>query len=169
MGARILIVDDHQVVRQGVRSLLAQFRPEWEICGEASNASEALEAVTNLQPDVVVLDITMPGRSGLELASHIRTLGLSCQILIFTMHHSQRLGGDIRAAGAQGYVLKSQAAQDLVLAIERILAGGTFFGAPTEPAAPSGPGPNRSTLFRTRLRPVRTLKFPFGRFSPLAT
>lgn len=151
MIPRILLVDDHQIVRQGVRALLAEFRPEWEVCGEAGNAREALEAVANLRPDVMILDVTMPGRSGLELASHIRRLGLSCKILIFTMHDSERLGTDVRAAGAQGYVLKSQAAQELVLAIETVLDGGTFFGAPNESSEQRESGPNRNILFFARL------------------
>jgi DNA-binding NarL/FixJ family response regulator len=151
MAPRILIVDDHQIVRQGVRTLLEEFRPAWEICGEAANANEALQALANLKPDLMVLDITMPGQSGLEVASEIRRLGLPCQILIFTMHHSERLGSDVRAAGAQGYVLKSQAAQDLVLAIERILGGGTFYGEEDEGGDGSDPKPNRNLFFCRRL------------------
>jgi two-component system, NarL family, invasion response regulator UvrY len=151
MPPRILIVDDHQIVRQGVRSLLAEFRPDWQICGEAENANEALEAIRNLSPDLTVLDITMPGSSGLELAAQVRTSGLAGHILIFTMHESQRLGVDVRATGAQGYVLKSQAAHDLVFAIERILAGGTFYGNETEGGSEREPDPNRNMSFRVRL------------------
>jgi two-component system invasion response regulator UvrY len=127
MCAKILIVDDHDVVRQGLRSLLAA-RADWEICGEAAAGEEAVQAVANLKPDVVILDITMPGMSGLEAASRIMALGAGTRILIFTMHESQRMAVDVREAGAHGLVQKSQAARDLILAVERLLAGGTFFG-----------------------------------------
>jgi DNA-binding NarL/FixJ family response regulator len=127
MSAKILIVDDHDVVRQGLRSLLAA-RPDWDICGEAAAGEEAVQAVAHLKPDVVILDVTMPGMSGLEAASRIIALGTGTRILIFTMHESQRIAVDVREAGAHGFVQKSQAARDLILAVERLLAGGTFFG-----------------------------------------
>jgi two-component system nitrate/nitrite response regulator NarL len=152
MPPSILIVDDHQIVRQGVRTLLTEFRPEWQISGEASNAAEALQAIQALKPDLVVLDITMPGTSGLELTAKIRSLGLPSRILIFTMHHSSRIGSDVRAAGAQGYVLKSQAARDLVFAIESILDGGTFYGQESEGGGGSDPSPRRNVFFFSGLR-----------------
>ena len=131
MHPRILIVDDHEIVREGIRTLLRRSRSDWQICGEASNAGEALNAIKTLAPDIVILDITMPGMSGLEAAQRIRSMRHASRVLIFTMHDSERLATEVREAGAQGYVLKSQAARDLVLAIECILAGGTFFGAPS--------------------------------------
>jgi DNA-binding NarL/FixJ family response regulator len=124
---KILIADDHEIIREGVRSLLSRSRPDWEICGEATNGREAIEAVKVQKPDVVVLDISMPVINGLEAASRIATLGVGCRTLIFTMHEGGRLADEVRKAGAQGYVQKSQAARDLVAAIEELLAGGTFF------------------------------------------
>lgn len=135
MPPKISIVDDHEVVRQGVRSILMKSRPEWEICGEASDGKAAIQSAMACDPDVIVLDITMPGMSGLEAASHILKLGMRSRVLIFTMHESERLIIDVRAAGAHGFVQKSQASRDLVLAIEALLAGGTFFG-PTPQNAP---------------------------------
>jgi|SRR5450755_2530012 DNA-binding NarL/FixJ family response regulator len=129
MPARILLVDDHEIVREGIRTLIAKSRPEWEICGEARDGEEALEAVTALKPDVVILDITMPKMSGLEAAPRIAKLGLGCRVLIFTMHDSERLTSEVRQAEAQGLVLKSQAARDLIRAVDRLLAGGTFFAS----------------------------------------
>ena len=135
MAARILIVDDHEIVREGIRTLIDRSRPEWEICGEASDGEEAIEAVRTLKPDVIVLDITMPRMSGLEAAPRIAKLGLGCRVLMFTMHDSERLTIEARQAQAKGLVLKSQAARDLIRAIERLLAGGTFFseGMPVAP------------------------------------
>jgi DNA-binding NarL/FixJ family response regulator len=127
MATRILLVDDHEIVREGIRTLITRSRPEWEICGEARDGEEALEAVRALKPDVVILDITMPKMSGLEAAPRIAKLGLGCRVLMFTMHDSERLSTEVRQAEAQGLVLKSQAARDLVRAVDRVLDGGTFF------------------------------------------
>jgi DNA-binding NarL/FixJ family response regulator len=127
MATRILLVDDHEIVREGIRTLITRSRPEWEICGEARDGEEALEAVRALRPDVVILDITMPKMSGLEAAPRIAKLGLGCRVLMFTMHDSDRLSTEVRQAEAQGLVLKSQAARDLVRAVDRLLDGGTFF------------------------------------------
>src|ERR1700736_948056 len=119
MPVRILIVDDHEIVRDGIRTLLSRSRHEWTICGEASNAEEAIEAARTLKPDVVILDITMPKMSGLEAAPRIAKLGLGCRVLMFTMHDSERLCSEVRQAEAQGLVLKSQAARDLIRAVDR--------------------------------------------------
>lgn len=126
MPARILIVDDHEIAREGIRTLIRGSRPEWEVRGEAVNGEEALEACRALKPDVIVLDVTMPRMSGLEASSQIATFGLVCRVLMFTMHESERLSLDIRQAGAHGFVLKSQAARDLIRAIDLLLQGGTF-------------------------------------------
>jgi len=131
MPPKILIVDDHEVVREGVKTLIKRSRPQWVICGEAKNAQEAIQASRTLQPDVTVLDITMPGMSGLEAASLIYASG--SRVLMFTMHESEHLATDVYEAGAQGFVLKSQAAKDLIRAIERLLGGGTFFGSEFNP------------------------------------
>jgi DNA-binding NarL/FixJ family response regulator len=132
LGVRLLVVDDHEIVREGVRSLIRECRPEWEICGEATNGAEAIEAIQNLNPDIVILDIAMPYMSGLEAAARIAKLGLACRVLLFTMHEAERLTAEARQVSAHGYVMKSQAARDLIRAIDRVLAGGTFFGS-TDP------------------------------------
>ncbi len=120
-------MDDHEIVREGIRTLISRSRPDWEICGEARDGEEALEAVRVLKPDVVILDITMPKMSGLEAAPRIAKLGLGCRVLMFTMHDSERLSNEVRQAEAQGLVLKTQAARDLIRAVDRLLNGGTFF------------------------------------------
>jgi DNA-binding NarL/FixJ family response regulator len=150
MPARILIADDHEIVLEGIRTLVRRSRREWEICGEARNGKEAVEMVKKLRPDVAVLDITMPVQSGLRAALEICKLDVSCRVLMFTMHESDRLGIEVREAGAHGYVLKSQAARDLIRAIDYLLAGNNFFGAPPERLKPDKDKPNPGTLFRVR-------------------
>jgi DNA-binding NarL/FixJ family response regulator len=134
MNARIIIADDHEVVREGLKALLASARPDWTVCGEASNGEEAIQRTRDLNPDIVLLDITMPGISGFEASSEMRKLGIVCPILIFTTHQFDGLAAEARQAGAQGFVNKTQAFRDLVLAIETLLSGGTFFGRPPQPA-----------------------------------
>ncbi len=128
MAKKILVVDDHEVMREGIRSLIVKSRRDWIVSGQASSAQEAIELAQSVKPDVIVMDITMPGASGLEATVKMRELGMQIPVLIFTMHESERLENDVREATAQGYVLKSQAARDLILAIDALLAGGTFFG-----------------------------------------
>jgi DNA-binding NarL/FixJ family response regulator len=151
MNPRILIVDDHKIVREGIRNLLARSGKNWEVCGEASNASDAIVAIKSLQPDVVVLDVSMPGISGLEAARLIGKLGLGTRVLIFTMHESPRIAVEVRDAGAHGYVSKSQANRDLVLAIQTLLSDGTFFAVPSgHPPDPTGHS-NHGVTFRAAL------------------
>ena len=98
----------------------------------------------------------MPGISGLEAARLIGKLDLSTRVLIFTMHESTRLESEVRDAGAHGYVSKSQAARDLVHAIQTLLSGGTFFAGASEPSPGSGENPGRgSTFFSILRRPNR--------------
>lgn len=146
----ILVVDDHQIVREGVRSLIGTVRPGWTIL-EAADGAQATEVIQKENPDLLVLDITMPGVSGLEVASQLRKSGFDRPILMFTMHKSDRLGMDAREAGAQGYVLKSQAVDDLVRAIDALLSGGTFFGQPSSVKAKTG-ATNPNLLFFSGLR-----------------
>ncbi len=146
MAVKILLADDHEVVRQGLRTIL-KARPDWEIIAEAENGQQALEAVRDLNPDIVILDITMPVMSGLEATQAICNLRIGTRILIFTMHDSKSLVKAVRKAGADGYVLKSRAARDLIKAIEAMLAGGTFFG----PEATSDGGEGEQTKAKNLL------------------
>lgn len=143
---RILIVDDHEIMREGLKSLLSKSRPEWEICGEAIDGEQAVRQVRDLRPDLVILDISMPRLSGLAASAQMRKQGLGVPVLIFTTHESERLELETRRAGAQGFVLKSQAARDLVEAIDTILAGGVFFGKPSKPKTEDDK-PNPGILF----------------------
>lgn len=133
--ARLVIADDHDIVREGIRRILARMRPNWEICGEAGNGEDSVKLVAALIPNLLVLDVTMPGMSGLEAARRIAQSNPACRILIFTVHEAGWLKSEIRRVGAHGYVQKSQVARDLVTAIECLLAGGTFFEDPAEEMA----------------------------------
>lgn len=143
MKARILIADDHEVLREGLKAFLMKFRPNLEICGEAINGEQTIQCVQELDPDLVILDITMPGMSGLEACSRMRKMKLNVPVLIFTTHDFERLGTEVQQAGAQGYVLKSEAAQNLITAIDQLLDGGTFFGHASQ-TTPSGGEKNKS-------------------------
>jgi DNA-binding NarL/FixJ family response regulator len=156
---RILIVDDHEIVRQGIRSLIEASRPEWRIVGEGQNGEEAVKMVQELQPDVAVIDISMPVMNGLEAAKAISQLDTKSRTLIFTMHESDRLAHEVKAAGANGFVLKSQAARDLVVAIEKLLSGGSFFGPGTKSNGPDGEKPAPSGVLTAA--PLPTLRLPF--------
>jgi DNA-binding NarL/FixJ family response regulator len=147
MPPRILIADDHDIVREGVRTLIARARPNWQICGEARNGNEAISAVQRLKPDVIVLDITMPGLSGLEATERIVRLDTGCRIVIFTMHESSSLDGEVRRTGAHGFVLKSEASRNLITAIETVLSGGTFYGLPAFPTKKEDEKPEPGIAF----------------------
>ena len=123
---RILVADDHEVVRRGVRVLL-EARPDWQICDEAAEGREAVEKATRLRPDVVILDIGMPLLNGLEAARQIRAVSPRTEVLILTMHESEQVVREVLAAGARGYVLKSDAGRDLVNAVEALGRHKTFF------------------------------------------
>jgi len=143
----MLIVDDHEIVRMGLKSHLAASRPDWEVCGEATDGEQAIRLTQELNPNLVILDITMPRLSGLEATSQMRRLGLDTPILIFTTHDFTTLATEVRDVGAQGYVLKSQAVRDLVRAIEAILQGGTFFGAPKKAETKRDDEPHPGAVF----------------------
>jgi len=123
---RLLVVDDHAVVRRGVRALL-QSQPGWEICGEATNGEEAVRKAADLKPDIVVLDISLPGLNGLEATSRILKESPESEVLILTMHHSEELAQQVIKAGARGYVLKSDADQSLIAAVDKLRHHQTFF------------------------------------------
>lgn len=140
--ARILVADDHEVVRQGVRALL-EAQPGWVVCGEARSGREAVARAAELQPDVVVLDITMPELNGLEATPQIRR-AVPSKILILTVHESDQIVTDIVDAGAHGYVLKTDAGRTLVEAIRALLDGKRYFTERVQSAAERRTGARRA-------------------------
>jgi len=119
MSLRILIVDDHAVVRRGVRSLL-ESHEGWEVCGEATTGRDAVEQSRRLRPDVVVMDLSLPELNGLDATRQILKDTPDTEVLVLTMHHSEELARDVLQAGARGYVLKSDADENLIIAVDSL-------------------------------------------------
>ena len=125
---RILLADDHDLVRRGIRSLL-EAHAGWEVCAEASNGREAVKVAENSMPHVAVLDLEMPEMNGLEATRQIKKILPEVEVLIYSMHESEQLIRDAIGAGARAYVLKSDAGQRLVEAVEALSRHKPFFTA----------------------------------------
>lgn len=131
---RVLIVDDHAVVREGIRHVLT-IDEGFEVVGEAATAEAAIELCARVHPDVVVLDITMPGMSGLDAAARMQALTPNAKLLVLSMHdHEEYVTQSVRA-GASGYVRKDSSPAELRAAVRTVHEGGTFFSAPLLHAA----------------------------------
>jgi DNA-binding NarL/FixJ family response regulator len=124
--ARILVADDHDVVRQGLGSLI-QEQPQWKIIAEVKDGRDAVAKASELKPDIAILDISMPALNGLEATRQIIKVNPQTKVLILTVHDSEQVIESVLNAGARGYVLKADAASDLVRAMQALLAGQTFF------------------------------------------
>ena len=127
---RILIVDDHHLVRRGVGDLLSK-EAGWEICGEATDAPEALEKASSLNPDLILLDISMPNGSGLETARCIRRQIPHVKILMMSHHDAVQFAQSAIASGADGCIDKARLALDLVATIKGLQAEGTSHAGST--------------------------------------
>jgi len=123
---RVLVADDHEVMRLGIRNLL-EIQPGWSVCAEANNGQEALEKTLQFNPDVIIMDISMPVMNGLEAASLITKKQPQIPVILFSLHLSDDLYRHFKTDGIRGAVAKGDAARDLVLAVRTVLAGGTFF------------------------------------------
>jgi DNA-binding NarL/FixJ family response regulator len=141
---RIVIADDHELVRQGMRAILATV-PGWTVCGEAANGRDALALALELQPDLLVLDLSLPEMNGIEVTRQVRRAS-AVAVLIVSMHDVDQSVQEAIAAGASGYVLKADAGRTLVDAIRTVLSHGEFFserlsvvdGRKAEPAPENG-------------------------------
>ena len=127
---RIVIADDHELVRGGIRALVGT-RPGWEIIAEAADGRDAVQIVHDMKPDVVVMDIGMPNLNGLDATRQIVAAVPQTRILILTMHHSEQIIREVIAAGAQGFLLKSDTGKELINAIEALQNHRTFFATET--------------------------------------
>jgi DNA-binding NarL/FixJ family response regulator len=123
---RILLADDHDIVRRGLKDLLEQ-HVGWQVCAEAPNGRAAIELALQHRPHVAVVDLSMPELNGLEATRRIRQSLPETEVLIFTMHESEELIREVLAAGARGYLLKSDAVRQLVPAVESLARRKPFF------------------------------------------
>ncbi len=155
---RILVADDHEVVRKGLCALL-QAQPDWEVCGEAADGREAVEKAQQLKPHVVILDIGMPVLNGLEATRQMLRANPQAKILILTLHDSDQVVRDVLQAGARGFLLKSDAARDLVAAVEALKQEKTYFTSKVSAMVlegylkGGGIAPTLPSLSRNRLTP----------------
>jgi DNA-binding NarL/FixJ family response regulator len=123
---RILLADDHHATRRGVRYLLEE-KPEWKVCGEASNGREAVEMAATLMPQIAIVDLTMPELNGLEVTRQIVKTAPGTAVLIYTMDESEKVVHEVLAAGAKGIVLKTDLDSSLIQAVETVAQGKPFF------------------------------------------
>lgn len=122
---RVLIVDDHAVIRRGVQGILSTY-PEWDLCGEADNGQDAIRLAGELSPEVVIMDVSMPGMNGLEATRIIHDVLPETKVLLLTLHSSSEFVRSAFRAGARGYVLKSDAENELVRALNVVIGEGTY-------------------------------------------
>jgi DNA-binding NarL/FixJ family response regulator len=126
---RILIADDHEIVRKGIRDIV-ESHPGWEQCGEAADGQEALELAIREKPDIAVLDVSLPKLNGVALARRLRKDCPNTRVLLFTMHDDDETVRSALAAGARGYVLKSDSGSNLEAAISALQANRLYFSWP---------------------------------------
>jgi two-component system, NarL family, nitrate/nitrite response regulator NarL len=122
---RVLVVDDHAFIRRGVNSILQAF-PEWELCGEAENGQEAVRLAEQLKPEVIIMDVSMPVLNGIEATKIISKAHPEIKIVLLTLHDSAELLRSGFRAGAKGYLLKSDAEQELLKALRVVIGQGSY-------------------------------------------
>jgi DNA-binding NarL/FixJ family response regulator len=123
---RMLVADDHEVVRKGLVALLSH-RPDWQVCAEAANGREAVKLALRFRPNVAILDLSMPEMNGFEATRQIRREVPETEVLVFSMYENEQFVRDLLSAGARGYVLKSDVATQLLLAVETVARHKPFF------------------------------------------
>jgi DNA-binding NarL/FixJ family response regulator len=123
--SRLLIVEDHTILREGLRALLSS-EPNWEVVGQASDGHEAIHAMRMVQPDLIIMDLSMPKMNGIEAIQEIKARHPNVKILILTVHNTDQHIRSALVAGADGYVLKDVTHKELVLAIQSLLDNKTF-------------------------------------------
>lgn len=126
MKTRIFIIDDHALIRRGLATLIGG-EADMEVCGQAEDASSGFRDVMKLQPDLVIVDLSLKGNSGLELIKSIRSFNPKIQILVLSMHHESVYALRVLKAGARAYVMKQEVVNKVIEAIRRIRNGDLFF------------------------------------------
>lgn len=129
MAIRLILADDHPVVREGVRALL-ESDPEFEVAGQAGEGAEVVDLVERLQPDVVVLDLMMPGMGGLEVTRHLARRPCGPAVLILSMHESEAYVIEAMRSGAAGYALKQAPAGELARGVRTVAGGARYLSPP---------------------------------------
>ena len=122
---KVLVADDHAVVRKGLKQIISE-TPDMIVSGEASNGLEVIKKIKSGKYDVVVLDISMPGKSGLDVLREIKTLNLNLPVLILSMHPEDQYAVRLLQSGASGYLSKERAPRELVTAIRKVSQGGKY-------------------------------------------
>ncbi len=123
---RVMLADDHAVVRRGLRTLIEGV-PGWEICAEASDGNETVTLASETRPDILIMDLSMPGLGGVDATIQIRKILPQIEVLILTMHESDRLAGQALRAGARGYLLKGESEDKLMEALEALSRHQPYF------------------------------------------
>ena len=128
----ILIVDDHAFIRRGIRSILAE-APDWNVSGEAENGLEAVRLADELKPDVILMDVSMPGITGLEATRLIRQKNPKAKVVLLTLHDSRELVRNAFQNGVNGYLLKTDAERELMTALRIVSGDGTYASPKIDP------------------------------------
>ena len=131
-STRILLSNHHPSVRRGLRTILEAAK-QYEVCGEAGDGSQTLELATRLTPEILIMDISMPPPNGLDVAAKLRQSASETKILFVTMHDSEEMLHTAAAVGASGYLLKTEADELLITALQRLEAGQCFVSPSFEP------------------------------------
>jgi DNA-binding NarL/FixJ family response regulator len=126
---RILVADDHELVRKGLISVLQRAHPEWEIVGEAESGQQAIRLAEELRPNVLIVDLTMPEPNGLKVTERLTESIRGIKVVVLTVHSAEPLRRQLRRAGAAAFLAKSEVPANLVGAVERIVAGEPFFAS----------------------------------------
>lgn len=150
---RLLLVDDHPVVREGLRSCLAM-HPRLKVVGEAASGEEALRLAGRLKPDLVLMDINLPGISGLDASVRLRKVAPAAKVLILSVHDRREYVAQVAHCGARGYVLKDASPAELVQAIEAVYRGEAFFSPQVAAQMLAGPKPADTAHLSERERDV---------------
>lgn len=123
--SRILIVDDHPLFREGLRQMIER-NPEWVVCGEASNPDEAMSTIASQEPDLVIIDISLGGASGIDLLKTVKTQYEELPVLVISMHDESLFAERAMRAKAMGYVMKHEPARTVQAAISKVLSGSLY-------------------------------------------